>query len=124
MSQEPSQSPRRLEPLDYGRPEQNNPWLAITLIPVGIMMGAVTVFFVGIFVMSAVGYPNFEASTAQRPLVNRWPTVLFLGLVLAAIFGLIRAWRRPKRSFRWLVIGLLLGVGLMSLLEGFCFATS
>jgi hypothetical protein len=88
---------------------------------VGAAIGIVGVIFLGIGVFEAAGYTIGGPPTATPNHPILWPVVFFGVLVIGAMIGLVYALRAAHRS--WLVIGLLIGGGILALIEGICFVS-
>src|SRR5436853_254657 len=121
MPDEPLQDrPDSIPPtLDYGRPQTVNVPAIVGAVLAGAVVGVITIFFAGCGVMNVVGYPLFSEGAA-RPQVQWWAPILFFILTFVGVAGIIALWRTDRR--RWFLQGVLLGVAMMCLLEGFCFA--
>jgi len=119
---DPNQAPR---PLAYAEPRKGDqPTWVRTLIPVGsallgVAAGVVIVIFGGCGVMNAVGYPYIGPPSAPRPPFQWWPPTLFFAAVIGSAVGAVMLYRAHKP---WFLVGLLIGIGVMSLVEGLCFA--
>jgi hypothetical protein len=84
-----------------------------------IVIGA----FGGIIGVLALGFGVAVAGNAIRihptdPPVPIWTWLIFFALAGSALLAAILAGRHRQ----WLLLGLMLGCGLMSLIEGLCFA--
>ena len=87
------------------------------LILLGVAIGVVATAALGVFVWGLAGY-DLRHSPSTRPI---WPSVLFGAFFVAGIAACIFAFRRFRRTAKWLLLGLLIAAGFASLGEGFCF---
>ena len=111
---------REPQPLDYARPQSSSAGSAAGLFLLGAICGVAAVLFAGCGVFNVIGYPYIAGPTLPPP-PSRWSAVfLFLVIMVGAIAGTVVLYRKTRR---WFFIGLLLGIGIMSLLEGLCFAS-
>jgi hypothetical protein len=96
------------------------PWRALAFAA-GAIPGAVVVLFFGLEWYLLL-YVNFGSPRAQqyRPGGRGVPALTFGLLAAAAAVGVAIIWRAERR--RWVILGLLTGVGVAALVEGICFA--
>ncbi|HEV8378163.1 MAG TPA: hypothetical protein VGP99_04885 [Tepidisphaeraceae bacterium] len=87
------------------------------LVLLGGAIGVVATVALGVFIWGLAGY-DLNHSPSTRPI---WPSILFGALFVAGIGACIFAFRRFRRTAKWFLMGLLLGVGGYSLVEGICF---
>jgi uncharacterized membrane protein YbhN (UPF0104 family) len=109
----------RSQPLEYFNPEPPKWNDALAVAAAGAVLGIVIVIFGGFGVMNVVGYPLIAGGTLPPPAVQWWAPMLFFAVVIGSATGAVLLYR-AKRP--WFLIGLLIGIGLMSLVEGLCFA--
>jgi hypothetical protein len=116
----PAQQSGRETVLDYAQPESPANLIAlVTLAVVGFGLGVVVTVVLGVVLFGAfnlpLGGPYWPAS--------RVPAAIFGVLLAGSVAVLI--WLTPKLRphTRWFYIGVLIGVGGMSLAEGICFTS-
>ena len=126
MADEPAQPdeqrpwPPEVYSLDYAPPETGATSRKIASMIGGLFLSSAVLLFVG-----AVCYPySIVGPPARPPEPRAWPAVaawlvLAVGAMVGAAFLL---GRRPLVAARWFVMGLLIGTGLVALLEGACYA--
>jgi hypothetical protein len=111
--------------LNYQAPAEERSaaaWRAAAFVG-GAVAGAVVVCFAGlVWVLGLYVYGPDPTGPAPRAAMRALPPVVFGLAAAAAAAGLVAAWRADRR--RWVVLGLLTGVGAAALVEGACFATS
>lgn len=112
-----SDDPR--EPLQYreGRADLPDRRGAILRAAGAAMLSAAAVFgCVFVWITS-----NLRIYPTTRPAPTHWqfPTVCTLAALAVLLAIGVRAWRRGDR---WILLGLLIGVGIGALCEGICFA--
>jgi hypothetical protein len=118
MSDEPQPHPPQL---DYLSPEPPNPKRATFLAFAGFVAGVTLVSAGGCGVFNLAGY-YIGGPALPTPPKTWWPAALFFALVVVSFVGAVLAYRSGSRP--WFLIGALIGAGLMSLVEGTCFANS
>ena len=98
--------------LDYAPPPppSRTGWNIAAFLVFAIPLGAALILVVGFF----VGMMVFAGSVHSPPAA----IFFFAAGVAASIFSIARLSRQRRAS---LVAGILLGAGLMALIEGFCF---
>jgi hypothetical protein len=87
------------------------------LILLGGIIGTAATMGLGVFVWGVSGY-DLNHSPSPHPI---WPSILFGAFFLGGIAACIFAFRRFRRTAKWFLMGLLLGAGGFSLVEGICF---
>jgi len=87
------------------------------LVLLGVAIGVVATVALGVFIWGLAGY-DLKHAPSTRPV---WPSILFGAFFLAGIAACIFAFRRFRRIAKWFLMGLLLGAGGFSLVEGICF---
>jgi len=103
-------------PLDYAPPPKPKRREKVSATVLGALL---MIFVVG--VISAFAWPYPGPPSASR----RGAAVLFLGLtVFAFIATAMFLRRRPLRPSGWFVAGMLIGLGIVGLLEGACWSAS
>jgi hypothetical protein len=103
-------------PLDYAPPPKPKRREKVSAAVLGALL---TILVVGVISAFAWAYPG------PLPARRRGTAVLFLGLtVFAFIATAIFLRRRPLRPSGWFVAGMLIGLGIIGLLEGACWSAS
>ncbi|HEY8746975.1 MAG TPA: DUF202 domain-containing protein [Tepidisphaeraceae bacterium] len=107
--------------LDYRQPEPTKPGAATVGVMSGLLAGIAVVCGIGVVAFFPAN-PNFPGpgSKSQTGL-GRALGIGFVGVAVIALVLAVRMWRVRPRS-RWFLMGLLLGGGLMCLVEGACFS--
>lgn len=108
------------QPLDYGTPDRISSAGKVFAVLGGAFMTIVVVAIVGagLYPYSIAGVPS---STPER--IHWLPVSIFLALGCGGVAGTVLLWlRRPRAAHFWFVGGVLIGLGIMGLLEGVCYA--
>ncbi|HEV8605848.1 MAG TPA: ABC transporter permease [Tepidisphaeraceae bacterium] len=87
------------------------------LILLGLAIGIAATSGLGLFVWDVSDY-DLKHPPHPPPM---WPAILFGFLCIAALATTMFLFRRFRRTAKYLLIGLLLGAGFTSLIEGICF---
>lgn len=108
----------RPQPLDYAQPEGSN---AVGHAFAAIAGALASIFFVGFVAAAEYPYPFHPPTT--RPAVAWSGVGIFLAIATAGIVGTALLWlRRPLERQGWFFLGTLIGLGIVGLLEGACYA--
>ena len=108
-----------LQPLDYGRADRGEFGKTAGIVLFGMVCAALVLLASGCTVFLALNYPIAGPTMPNRPPPPKGPPIAYGILAFAAVPALVPILRtRPRR---WFVVGLLLGTGIVSLLEGACF---
>jgi hypothetical protein len=104
------------EVLDYATPPaREQPVVLAALFVAGLTVAALTIAALGVGLFSVGGYP-------LEPHSPVWliPPIVFAVLLVLAVFG-FWIYLGVRHRARWLVLGFLFGVAVISLVEGICF---
>ena len=116
----PADPAPRPQPLDYGTPAPSDSaakvFAALGGGLVTIVLGALT--GAGLYPYALGGVPS------SAPEKVHWLTTsVFLALGVSGLAGAVLAWRRrPLPARAWALVGALIGLGMIGLLEGVCYA--
>jgi hypothetical protein len=116
MDEDPNQPPA----LNYEPRQRRDSGAGASLLMLfGMFLGVALVIVAGCGVMSSVGYPYIGGPTLPSPAVKWWAPTLFFAILIGSTVGVVAIYRTSRQ---WFFIGLLFGIGVMSLVEGLCFA--
>src|SRR5207253_2819652 len=104
--------------LDYAKQAPGDIRRKLLVCGSGVVVAIPAVLFLGCGVFNAGDYHIGGVPPNPQPQ-HVWPIASFAALAIAAAIGLYFAFTAENR--RWFVIGLLLGTGIMALIEGACF---
>ena len=114
---EPHHKQQEAPKLDYQTPQATTPQLAFRPLLGGFMLAVAITTFSGCVVFAALG-GGIDGPAPQ----TSYPTIFgYLAVGLAALSGGIYM-LIARAAQRWFIIGALLGLGVMALVEGLCFA--
>lgn len=107
-------------PLGYGpRDPSARTWKVFLALTGAVSSVVVVGFFAAIF----FPYPLFEAPRPQTVKPVWWAVAMFFATAIGGIIGTALLFtRRPLKRVGWFFIGVLIGLGLIGLLEGMCYA--
>jgi hypothetical protein len=93
---------------------------------VGKVFAVLAGAFMSIVVVAIVGaglypYSIFGVPPSTHEKVHWLPASIFLALGCGGVAGTVLLWlRKPRAAHAWFVGGILIGLGIMGLLEGVC----
>ena len=106
--------------LGYAQPTpQRGGFASLVLFLAGFGGSVLGTSALGCGVFDVLGYPL----EGKRDHISPLPPVLFAVLLAGAVAAGALHRRIQRQSLRWLTLGLLLGTGIMSLVEGICFVS-
>ena len=95
-------------------PKQRDP---ATRVILGALVGAIAPALLGFVFFVAFNYPLEHSAPPLS--ISYYPPIVFAVLLIVALGWALRAFFRVPR--RWFALGVLLGLAVMSLIEGGCF---
>ena len=115
MSEQDPRDAQEPPKLDYARPEEGRVGRMAAASAGGFVLGVTIIVFAGfgVFTTSASGTSFGPGGPVW------WAVAMFFVLTAGSAAGIVAIALRPPR--RYFFIGMLLGIGVMSLIEGVCF---